>query len=234
MSLPKIAISKFMVTLPSNKKEIEFRPFLVKEEKVLLMAAEANDEASMIRAIRETINACVEDIDVGKIPYFDVEYLFLNIRAKSVGETVKLKYRHTNGTNRKNEKCDASTDVEIDITKANITFDPTHSSKFMIDDRLGMQMKYPTINNLSTVQNAKDEFAIMASCIDYVYDNTNVYPPDNKEESLQFIESMNSKQFANLIKFFETMPKLKHKIAYTCSGCGEAEEIILEGIADFF
>ena len=234
MALPKLVTFKFAVKLPSSGQMVEYRPFLVKEEKALLMASEADDEATMIRSIREAINSCVEGVDVTKIPYFDVEYLFLNLRAKSVGEEIKLRYKHRDGKNREGIPCDVSTEVSVNLDDVKVKFDPNHTTKFMIDDKLGIQMKYPTIDSLSVMQETKDDFRLMAGCIDFVYSSEDVYPPDSLEDSIQFIESMNAKQFEKLTNFFETMPKLHHKITYSCDGCGQSDDVEFERISDFF
>jgi hypothetical protein len=163
-----------------------------------------------------------------------VEYLFLNLRAKSIGEEVKLKYRHRDGMNRDGNSCDAATEITINLDAVEVKTDPTHEMRFMIDDRLGVKMRYPTINSLSALQDNKDEFRLMAGCIEYVYDADEVYPPDSVDESVTFIESMNAKQFEKLTTFFETMPKLYHKITYSCEGCGQSDDVEFERISDFF
>lgn len=235
MSLPKLMIPRFSIKLPSSGKEVTFRPFLVKEEKALLMAVEARDTESMILAIKDAIAACVEDVDVSKLPYFDVEYLFLNLRAKSIGEEVKFNYRHRQGVNLKGDKCDTVTSVSINIDDVQIKRTEGHTHKIKIDDQYGIVMKYPTIDMIrETSANKKSEMDLMASCIESVFDDSNVYPPDSHEDAVRFIEQMNTRQYENLTKFFETMPKLEHEITYTCAGCGQVDNVKFEGVADFF
>jgi hypothetical protein len=235
MPLPKIMIPKFAVKLPSDGREVTFRPFLVKEEKALLMAVEAADQDSVIRAIKDAIAACCDDLDVSRIPYFDIEYLFLNLRAKSVGEEVKFNYRHRGGVNREGIACEHSTEVAIQVDAINVTRNDAHENRFMIDDKLGVKMSYPTIDSIQQLtNNEKNEIALMASCIEYVYDSENVFPPDTLDESINFIEQMNSKQYEKLAEFFETMPKLSHELTYECGGCGQIDTVKFEGVADFF
>jgi hypothetical protein len=235
MALPKIITPKFAVKIPSTGKEVTFRPFLVKEEKALLIAVESQDQDSIIRSIKDAISACVEDVDVSKLPYFDVEFLFLNLRAKSVGEEVKFTYRHRGGVNREGVKCDHATEVSIKIDEVAVKHNADHVDKFMIDDKLGLKMKYPTIDSIRQLtNNEKNEIALMASCIEYVYDSENVFPPDTLEESIAFIESMNTGQYEKITKFFETMPKLNHEIEYTCNACKQVDKVTFEGVAEFF
>jgi len=236
MALPKIAIPRFNIELPSNGKKISFRPFVVKEEKLLLMAASSDDQSSMMDAVKDVITACVlsEDIDAEKLPYFDLEYIFVNIRAKSIGEIVKMEYRHTGGVNYQGIKCDTVTPVAINLEQVKVEKADGHTNKIDLDGNLGMVMKYPTISDVKLLTQGKDEIELLAKCVVSVYDADNVYEPDNIEDSVQFIESLNSAQFAKLTKFVETIPKLKHTFTYKCRNCGQEDVITLEGMSDFF
>ena len=234
MALPKIAVPRFGIELPSTGKRITFRPFLVKEEKTLLMAAQSEDSLSMIDAVKDVISACTEDVAVDKIPYFDLEFIFLNIRAKSVGEIVKLEYRHTGGVNYQGMICEAVTPVEINLEHVKVEKLPDHSTKIQLDDTLGMEMRYPTINDVRKVSEGSDEIEMLAKCILHVYDDDNVYEPDNLKDSVDFIESLNSAQFTKIMQFINTMPKLRHSFTYKCKSCGQEDKVTLEGMADFF
>ena len=234
MALPKIAVAKFGLELPSTGKRITFRQFLVKEEKMLLMAAQSEDSLSMIDAVKDVIAACTDDVNVEKIPYFDLEFLFLNIRAKSVGEIVKLEYRHTGGINYEGVICEAVTPVEINLEHVKVEKAPTHTTKIKLDDTLGMELRYPTINDVRKVSEGSDEIEMLAKCILSVYDDDNVYEPDNLQDSVVFIESLNSTQFTKIMEFINTMPKLKHTFTYKCRGCGQEDKVTLEGMSDFF
>ena len=237
MSLPKIMIPKFKLTLPSNGREVTFRPFLVKEEKILLMALESGDNDAILMAIRDAIEACVDDVEVSKLPYFDIEYLFLNLRAKSVGEELSFSYKHRDGINRAGETCKIATDISVNVDDVKVTIPEGHSSRFMLDDNYGIVLKYPTIDTISATARSsidKNDVTMMAMCIDYVFDADNVYPSESLTEAVAFIENLNTVQFEKLVKFFDTMPKLRHEVRYTCAGCGQEDTIKFEGASDFF
>jgi hypothetical protein len=236
MALPKLAAPRFALEIPSTGKRISFRPFLVKEEKSLLMAAQSEDTVDMIDAVKDVISACVVDdtFDVEKIPYFDLEYIFLNIRAKSISEIVKLEYRHTGGVNYQGIACDAVTPVEINLEQVKVYKDPDHTNKVKLDDRLGIELRYPTINDVRMVSDGADEIEMLAKCIVSVYDEDSVYEPDNMEDSIGFIESLNNEQFMRIMQFISTMPKLRHTFSYKCRGCGQEDKVTLEGMSDFF
>lgn len=235
MALPKIAIPKFSVKLPSTGEKVHFRPFLVKEEKVLLIALQSEDEADIIDAVRDVVVACVDEkLNVAKLPYFDIEYLFLNIRAKSVGEQINLEYRHTGGVNYQGIACDAVTPVQINIEEVNVDKLEGHTNKIMLTDKLGIEMKYPSIDEVNSIAKGTDELEMLARCIKCVFDEENVYDPDNIADSIAFIENLNSEQFAKITQFLNSMPKLRHTIKYTCRGCGQEDVVNLEGLSDFF
>lgn len=236
MALPKLATPRFALELPSNGKRISFRPFLVKEEKALLMATQSEDMLDMIDTVKDVIASCVLDADVRveQLPYFDLEYIFLNIRAKSIGEVVKLEYRHTGGKNYQGIECEAVTPVEINLERVKVEKNEKHSNKIQLDDKLGIEMRYPTINDVKIIADGGNEIEMLAKCIVSVYDDDNVYEPDNLEDSLQFIESLNSAQFSKIMNFVDTMPKLRHTFSYKCRACGQEDSVTLEGMADFF
>jgi hypothetical protein len=236
MALPKLSAPRFSLEIPSTGKRISFRPFLVKEEKALLMAAQSEDSVDMIDAVKDVISACVldESFDVNKAPYFDLEYIFLNIRSKSISEVVKLEYRHTAGVNYQGIACDVVTPVEINLEQVKVEKDPAHSNKIKLDDRLGLELRYPTISDVRMVTEGADEIEMLAKCIVSVYDDESVYEPDNLEDSIDFIESLNNEQFMKIMRFIETMPKLRHTFSYKCRGCGQEDKVTLEGMSDFF
>ena len=235
MSLPKIAIPKFAVNLPSTGERINFRPFLVKEEKVLLIAMQSEDEADIIDAVRDVVVACVDEkINAAKLPYFDIEYLFLNIRAKSVGETINLEYRHTGGVNYQGIECDAVTPVQLNIEDVKVNKLEGHTNKIMLTDTMGIEMKYPSIEEVNSIAKGTDEIEMLARCIKCVFDENNVYDPGNLSDSIAFIENLNNEQFSKITQFFNSMPKLRHSITYKCRGCGQEDTVNLEGLSDFF
>jgi hypothetical protein len=235
MALPKLATPKFGLDLPSNGQRITFRPFVVKEEKMLLMAASAEDQNSMIDAVKDVIASCVtSDINVDTLPYFDLEYIFLNIRAKSIGEIVKMEYRHTGSVNYAGIECDAVTPVDINLEEVKVQKSEEHTNKIDLDGRLGMEMRYPTISDIKQITQGDDEIEMLAKCIISVYDEEDIYEPDNLADSIEFIEGLNSVQFAKVMQFIQTIPKLKHSFSYKCRGCGQEDTVTLEGLSDFF
>lgn len=236
MALPRLASPQFALEIPSNGKRLLFRPFVVKEEKALLMAASAEDQNSMIDAVKNVIAACVidESVNVEKLPYFDLEYIFLNIRAKSIGEIVKMEYRHTGGVNYQGITCEAVTPIDINLEQVKVQKAEGHTNKIDLDGRLGMEMRYPTIDDIKHITQGDDEIELLAKCIVSVYDDESIYEPDNLADAVQFIESLNSVQFAKVMRFVETIPKLKHTFTYKCKGCGQEDTVTLEGLSDFF
>lgn len=237
MALPRIAVPTFTATLPSSKREVQFRPFMVKEEKVLLIAMESKDPDHMQRAMIDVISGCIldEDIRIDKLPSFDVEYLFLKIRSKSVSEKVTLSYRHVDGINYKGETCDALTNVEINLDDIEVKFREDHKQIIPLTDKLMMKMRYPTISDVkASIAEGSDELDLVTRCVESVYDDDDVFEPDSLEDARQFIGSLSNKQFIDIMKFFETMPTVEHTITYKCSGCGQEDTITLRGLSDFF
>jgi len=238
MPLPKIATPKYELELPSTGKTVQFRPFLVKEEKLLVIALESEDSKEITTAVKTVIQSCIlsKGIKVETLPTFDIEFLFLNIRGKSVGEEIEVNIicPDDNQTQAK---------VSIDINDIKVQRDDSHTNKIKIDDTIMMQMKYPSLeqfiqNNFNfSDKNAMDQsFELMASCIDQVFTEDEVWAASDctKKEIKEFIESMNSTQFKDIEKFFETMPKLSHKVKVTNPKTKVKSEVVLEGLASCF
>tara|TARA_Y100000004_G_scaffold196986_1_gene269124 strand:+ start:693 stop:1412 length:720 start_codon:yes stop_codon:yes gene_type:complete len=238
MPLPKIATPTYELELPSIGKPIQYRPFLVKEEKVLVIALESEDSKQITTAIKSVIKNCVltRGIKVEALPTFDIEYLFLNIRGKSVGEDLDL-----------NIICpdDGVTEVAVNINLDDIQVQKSddHSNRIKLDDTLMMEMKYPSLeqfikNNFDfSEKNAMDQsFDMIASCVDKIYSEDEVWSAADvtKKELNEFLESMNSSQFKDIEKFFETMPKLSHTIKVKNPKTKVESEVVLEGLASFF
>ena len=238
MPLPKIATPVYELELPSTGKTIEYRPFLVKEEKVLVIALESEDTKQITTAIKNVIKNCIKTkgIKVEELPTFDIEYLFLNIRGKSVGEEIEV-----------NVTCpdDGETQVPVTINLDDIEVQKNdeHSNRIKVDDSIMMEMKYPSLdqfikNNFDfNDKNAMDQsFELIASCIDKVFTEEEVWAAADctKKEIKEFVESMNSSQFKKIEKFFETMPKLSHKITIKNPKTKVESDVILEGLASFF
>ena len=239
MALPNMSVPYFKLELPISEKTITFRPFLVKEEKILLMAKEAGDELSINQATEQIVNDCIEgDIDSKDIPTFELEYIFLNVRAKSVGEDVELRYRHSDSINRNGEECDSSTIVTVNLEEVEIKLDESHTKDIMLTDDVGVRMKYPTLSNAEQMRkdSSQNIVSTIAHCIDYIFDKEQIYDDTTTtfEEKIQFIENLNQEQLLKINNFFDTMPRLEHEVTYKCSGCGQEDKITLRGITDFF
>ena len=239
MPLPKINTPTYELVLPSTGKKIKYRPFLVREEKILIMAMESEDMNQITGAIIQIISDCLlaKDIKVESLATFDMEYLFLNIRAKSVGETVEV-----------NVTCpdDNETQVEMSINIDDIKVKKTrgHKNIVKLDDELSMKLKYPSLdqfieNNFDTGQTNNDisqSLSMITSCIEMVYNQEESWEASDctQKELSEFIEQMNTKQFKQIEKFFTTMPKLSHEIAVKNPNTGVESEVVLEGLASFF
>jgi len=238
MPLPKISTPTYELDLPSNGKTIKYRPFLVREEKLLVLAMESEDPKQITSAIKAVIKNCIETrgIKVETLPTFDIEYLFLNIRGKSVGEEVEL-----------NIICqdDGTTTVPVKILLDDIKVlkNPEHTNKIKLDDSLVMEMKYPSLDQFIksnfdfNSDNAMDQsFDLISSCIDKIYNEEEVWDAGDvtKKELEDFLEQMNSSQFKQIEKFFETMPKLSHTINVKNPNTEVENEVTLEGLSSFF
>ena len=246
MALPKINSPIFELTLPSTGENVKYRPFLVKEQKILLLAMESEDQKSVLTAIKQIVNNCaIDEIDSSKIPTFDLEYFFMRLRAKSIGETIELKLRHPTGTNSKGENCDGITDATLDLLEIEVIKNDGHTDKIVLDEAsgIGMKLKYPNVNmaidaSLNTEGKSQMDMATDAiiNSIEYVFDKENVYKKEDhtQKELLEFIENLSQEQYLKLTQFFELMPKLKHKVEWTCKKCGCKDDITMEGLQSFF
>jgi len=238
MPLPKIVTPRYELELPSTEETITYRPFLVKEEKVLVIALESEDTKQITTAIKTVIQSCIitKGIKVEKLPTFDIEYLFLNIRGKSVGEEIEVNIICPDDK-------ETQVPVTIDLDDIQIQRNDNHSNQIKIDPKIMMEMKYPSLdqfiqNNFDfSDKNAMDQsFELIASCIDKIYTEDEVWAAADcsKKEIKEFVESMNSTQFKDIEKFFETMPKLSHSITVTNPNTKVESVVVLEGLSSFF
>ena len=232
MPLPKIDQPLFDMTIPSTGKKIVFRPFLVKEEKILLIAQQSGNDSEIIRAIKQILNNCIQDeIDLDTFAIFDLEYAFLKLRAKSVNNVVKLAYRDTED--------DEVYNFELDLDAIEIKMPEKINSKIVITDEVGMTMKYPSASITDNMTNFDNEVDLMTffiiNCIDTIYDEENVYVADDfsDEEISEFLDGLDVKSFEKIREFFESVPRLYHKIEYTNS-IGNERSIELTSLKDFF
>jgi len=239
MPLPKISTPTYELELPSTGKKIRYRPFLVREEKILIMALESEDTKQISNAIVQILSDCIatKTVKVSELSTFDIEYLFLNVRAKSVGETVEV-----------NVTCpdDGETQVqmEINIDDIKVQKDPNHSNIIKLDENLSMKLKYPSLeqfveNNFEVNESDSDvnkSLSMIISCIDMVYDQEESWSASDctKKELEDFVEQMNTKQFKEIENFFVTMPKLSHTIKVKNPNTKVESEVVLEGLASFF
>jgi hypothetical protein len=239
MPLPKINTPTYELELPSTGKKIKYRPFLVREEKILIMALESEDTKQISDAIKTVLSDCVmsRGVKVNDLSTFDIEYLFLNVRAKSVGETVEV-----NVTCPDDGETQVATEIFIDEIK--VKKDPEHSNIIKLDDNLSLQMKYPSLNqfvesNFEVGEGSSDvdkSLSVITSCINTVFNEEESWSASDctKKELKDFVDQMNTKQFKEVEKFFETMPKLSHTIKVKNPNTEVESEVVLEGLASFF
>ena len=239
MALPKINTPTYELTLPSNNKKIKYRPFLVREEKILILALESSDAKQISSSIVEIMSDCIktQSVDITKLPSFDIEYLFLNIRAKSVGESVDVII-----TCPDDNKTTVDTTINIDDIKVKKT--KGHNNTIKLDDTYSMKLKYPSMQQFIDANFDSDQegssvtqsLQMLSTCIDMIYDEEESWDASDSspEELNEFIEQLNTKQFKEVETFFETMPKLEHIVEVTNPKTGKTSKVKLEGLASFF
>jgi hypothetical protein len=245
MALPKIKSPIFELTLPSTGKAVKYRPFLVKEQKILLMALESQEQSEMIRAIKQIITNCaVDDIDVDDLPMFDLEYFFTRLRAKSIGEIIDLKFQHPGGKNAKGVECDGTHEFKLNLMDVEVQKDAEHTTRIVLDEetKIGVVLRYPTMAIADKLQGSESQSQIetiielVTKSVECIFDEENVHPAEDSSPSeiAQFVNDLSQEQFAKLTKFFSTMPKLAHTVEWKCGKCGQKEKVELEGMASFF
>ena len=238
MPLPKIATPTYEMVLPSSNKKIKYRPFLVKEEKILIIAMESEDQKQITNALKTVINNCIltRGIKVDKLSTFDIEYLFLNIRGKSFGENVEVLITCPDDN-------ETQVPVIIPLDEIKIQRDPKHQKDIKLDNDLIMRMRYPSLNefiktnfDFSDGVGVEESFDLVISCIDQIYNQEESWTSSDctKKEMVDFLEQLSSKQFKDIEQFFDTMPKLSHKIKVTNPKTKVENEVLLEGLSSFF
>lgn len=241
--LPKIDVPIYDLKLLSTGKKIRFRPFTVKEEKLFLMAAEAGDLKSVTDTVKQVINNCVlDEIDIDELPLFDIEQIFLQLRSKSIGEVVNLKYRCNNiikDDSEEEKKCNTVVEIDVNINDIIPEFEKTDKNRIEITENLGVVMKYPNFKvfELLDVEDGTQSILnTIISCIDYIYDKETLYyaKDSTKEELSEFVESLQTKDLQKFKEFFDTTPKLRKNIKFKCSKCSYEEDVLVEGIESFF
>ena len=244
MALPKISIPTYELTIPSSGEKVSYRPFLVKEEKTLLMAMESKDTKAMTKAMEDIISSCTEgDVKIKNLAPFDLEYFFLQLRGRSIGEIIEVKApRPPNFTNC----CEEATEEDICELKINIDDIKVDTSKISSPDieisgDVGVKMKFPEMDSISKYtaegeMKAADIFKLIVECIDYIWDGEEIYQAKDhtKKELDNFLESLNTGQFNKIREFFESMPRLTHDVDWVCSKCNKSKTLTLQGIDAFF
>lgn len=233
MALPKLATAKYELILPSTGKTIEYRPFLVKEEKILLIAQSTGEDADMLRAVEQIIENCTfGELKPNLQPFFDIEYVFIKLRAKSIGEvaTVKLLMPDDEET---------QVDVDINLDEVECVRDVSHNALIQLTDNIGLTLDYPRVEAIAKISDLSEGeagFAIVKDCISQIHDEENVYAKsdmDSKELD-EFIDSLSHSQFEKIQEFFDTMPKVKHLVKVKNPNTGVVNEIVVEGMQNFF
>ena len=236
MALPQVALPTYELIIPSNGKKIKYRPFVVKEEKLLLLALETEDEKQIEDAVKTLLKNCIQSrIKIEDLAIFDLEYIFLQIRAVSVGEIVEMRV-----TCRDDEK--TVINYNLNLTEVAVQMPKNHSNKIMLSDDLGVIMKYPSWNEFivgSVMGNdptADNILNIVSSCIDQIFDAEDVYDSSttSKKEFLQFVENLTNQQFEEIQKFFEESPKLEHRFTLKNPNTGVENEFVIAGLSNFF
>ena len=236
MALPTINTPTYELVVPSTDEKIKYRPFLVKEEKILLIASESGKQEDIINAIKQIATACTfGKLKIGRMPMFDVEYIFLQIRAKSVGEVSEL-------TLIAPDDKETRVNVEIDLSEVKVQVQDDHTNKIELTDEMGIYMQYPTVDTFGksgmTEITASNMLEVISACIAQVYDKKGEEVWESKDstkkELVDFIEQLSSKQFAEIQKFFDTMPKLKHVVTVKNPKTKVETDVVLSGLSDFF
>ena len=237
MPLPTIATPTYELTLPSNSKKVKYRPFLVKEEKILILAMESEDTKQITAAITDVLNACIltRGIKIDSLPTFDIEYLFLNVRAKSVGEVVDLVVTCEDDGETK-------VDISVNLDDIKVERNKKHKQDIKLDKNLSLRLKYPSMEQFIKSNfdfegtNVDASFKMIAGCIDQIYTDEEAWPATDysEKERIEFLDQLNTKQFKEVEQFFDTMPKLSHKLVVKNPNTGVDNNVVLEGLASFF
>jgi DNA-directed RNA polymerase subunit M/transcription elongation factor TFIIS len=235
MALPKLDAPRYEMKLPSTNKKVVYRPYLVKEEKILMLAMESQDDRQMIRAIKDVITACTDGaVDVDQMTMFDMEYMFTQMRAKAVGEKTTVGVKCTS--------CETKNDVDIDLSGVNVTVPNAKTRKLELTKNIGVMLKYPSIDDILNAQASDNSsevdktFDVIIACIDSIYSSDEIFDAKDqtKKELSDFIESLSADQFSKIKSFVEGMPSAKVAVAFDCTKCGTHNAFDVKGIANFF
>ena len=231
MALPEIATPTYTLTIPSTKKKVKYRPFLVKEQKILILAMENEDQEQILDAITNTIKAClITKVDMATLALFDIEYLFLQIRARSISEEIEM--RVTCG-----DDGETTVDVKFMVDDVKVNFPKGHTNIIKLDDNLTIEMQYPDLDyfaKINFMDEKVDEYELVAKCIKRVYVGEDDFTSDSLDESKAWVEGLTNNQFEKIQQFFETMPTLRHVLKVKNPKTKVTNEVVLEGLSDFF
>ncbi len=232
MPLPKLDVPTYELDLISLDKKITYRPFLVKEEKILMIAMEGEDQKEVVNAMKQVISNCIiDEINVESLPLFELEHILLNLRSKSVGEKTTISITCQN--------CEKPIPLSIDLNKVKVKQDKSHTKEIQITESIGIMMKYPKLDLMLDEELLADSnkiFDIIEECVDFIWDEDETYKMEDytKEDKTEFFESLSQMQFDNIREFFDTIPKLSLDVNYTCTSCKHKAKTVLEGMANFF
>lgn len=241
--LPKLDIPIYEVKLISTGKTVRVRPFLVKEQKLFLMASESDDQKETVNVIRQVLKNCIlDEVDVDNLPTFDLEFLFMNLRARSVEEVVDLRYKCNNthkDENGEDKKCNGSVEFKLNLLEVEPTINPNHTNKIQLTDKLGVVLKYPTFEMIQKYETMNENdvmLNVLIDCIDYIFDADNVYYAKDtpKEELVDFVDNLQQSHLEKIKIFFDTMPEIKKDVHFACPKCGYQEDIEIKGMQNFF
>ena len=243
MALPKVSTPTYELTVPSTGEKIEYRPFLVKEEKTLLMAAEDQNVSTITKAMRDIISTCTEgDLDIKNLAPYDIEYIFLLLRGKSIGDVLDLNLKKPESIECEESECPAGNQIKINIDDIQVDTSKIVDSKIELTEDIGIKLGFPQLDSVQKyttkggAMDASAVFKMINDCIEYIWEGKEIYKAKDatKKELNDFIESLNTEQFNKIREFFESMPRLRHEITWTCSKCDKSAPLLLEGIDSFF
>ena len=243
MALPKVSTPTYELIVPSTGEKVSYRPFLVKEEKTLLMAAEDQNISTITKAMRDIISTCTEgEVDLKNLAPYDIEYIFLQLRGKSVGDVITLNLKKPESIECEEPECPGSTEVRIDIDDIKIDTSSIIDSKIELTKDIGIKLGFPQLDSVQKYttkgggMTPDGVFKMINDCIEYIWEGKEIYKAKDstKKELNDFIESLNTVQFNKIRDFFESMPRLRHEITWTCTKCDKSAPLLLEGIDSFF
>ena len=243
MALPKVSTPTYELIVPSTGEKVSYRPFLVKEEKTLLMAAEDQNISTITKAMRDIISSCTEgEVDLKNLAPYDIEYIFLQLRGKSIGDVINLNLKKPESIECEEPECPGSTEIKINIDDIKIDTSSIVDSKIQLTEDIGIKLGFPQLESIQKYttkgggMTPDGVFKMINDCIEYIWEGKEIYKAKDatKKELNDFIESLNTVQFNKIRDFFESMPRLKHEITWTCSKCDKSAPLLLEGIDSFF